>query len=111
MSRQNWTDVNGIKVNNEVLADLQTRGFFIIMGEGGYPWVAYIPRICPSCGLSPGGVPAAAELLGLPLPRYVAASHSWSPSIVKRRGPRGCMLIASTASDVVPAVSFRTDEQ
>lgn len=29
MSTQNWTDVNGIKVNNEVLADLQAKGFII----------------------------------------------------------------------------------
>ena len=59
MSEQNWTDVNGIKVNNEVLADLQAKGFFIIMGADGYPWVAYISRVCPSCGLSYCGHPRA----------------------------------------------------
>ncbi|MFE8600319.1 hypothetical protein [Archangium violaceum] len=35
MSRQNWTDVNGVKVNSEVLASLQAQGLFIIMGEDG----------------------------------------------------------------------------
>ncbi|WP_147451386.1 hypothetical protein [Corallococcus llansteffanensis] len=57
MSRQNWTEVNGIKVNNEVLADLQAKGFIIIMGEDGYPWVAYLPRVCPSCDITHCGHP------------------------------------------------------
>lgn len=57
MSTQNWTDVNRIKVNNEVLADLQAKGFIIIMGEDGYPWVAYLPRVCPSCDLTHCGHP------------------------------------------------------
>jgi len=34
MSTQNWTDVNGIKVNNEVLADLQARGFIVSVRSG-----------------------------------------------------------------------------
>jgi len=52
MSAQNWTEVNGVKVNNEVLADLESQALVIVMGEDGYPWVARIPPVCPSCGFS-----------------------------------------------------------
>ncbi|SEL68511.1 hypothetical protein SAMN05444354_107348 [Stigmatella aurantiaca] len=50
-SRQNWSNLDGVKVNNEVLADLQAKGLVIVMGEDGYPWVANIRPQCPSCGL------------------------------------------------------------
>ncbi|WP_404369198.1 hypothetical protein ACIHQR_06115 [Corallococcus coralloides] len=59
MNRQNWTELNGIKVNNEVLADLQAHGLAITMGEDGYPWVAYTPAVCSSCGSSSCGHPRA----------------------------------------------------
>jgi hypothetical protein len=59
MSTPNWTDVNGVKVNNEVLADLQAKSLVITMGEDGYPWVANIRPLCPSCGLTHCGHPRA----------------------------------------------------
>jgi hypothetical protein len=52
MSGQNWAEVNGVKVNNEVLAELQAKGLVITMGEDGYPWVASIRPLCPACGLA-----------------------------------------------------------
>jgi hypothetical protein len=52
MSTQNWTEVNGVKVNNEVLEDIQAQGLVIVMGEDGYPWVMYPTEVCSSCNSS-----------------------------------------------------------
>ncbi len=65
MSKQNWTDVNGVKVNNEVLAELQLQGQVIVLGEDGYPWVAYLPVVCSSCGSLSCGHPHTPVKLAL----------------------------------------------
>lgn len=65
---QNWTEMNGVKMHNEIAEYIKMNGFFVVLRaendeepihgkmterdlqDDGYPWIACWPNRCPVCG-------------------------------------------------------------